>query len=379
MAFYSYNGTILPELPVSSGYQMITKYGEYVILYVSTEPFAVISNTYIAAPRNARLQYFLGGTQGSIWVDITNNQTQPDPEYSYTIFGYVSDFVWTNVDVIGLTSTGANAGVALEGTVPVWAAPDVPTIGHYGWTDGDGQYHITGLTIPVKKEGWSLTVDLRLSATVTDGGRMVVLWDKDGSTVYASESYSGSIQSVCKIDNAVPGTYRYSGSVWNIVDGVTRGKIGETITINVVDWNYDDYDPETGNNESGSFTPGTFLPDNQYPQTPVLNVLGEDATYRVGESAKPLTCSATVTDGGELNFAWCVGDTVVATGSTFTPPTDEVGVRDYYCVVANVLNGYAATEYSKPVTITVEAGFCKRSFGIGLATGLNLEGGIARK
>lgn len=382
MAFYSYNGTVLPELPVSSGYQLIVQNGEYVILTVSTTPFVVLNGTFLAVPSGASLRFYLGGTMGSIWVDITDGNEQPNPSYSYTYYAYASDYIWSNADISGIdTSTGKDTGVVFTGSTPTWAAPDVPTFSYYGWTDGDGSYHTTTLTIPVKKAGWSLTVDLRLKATVTDGGHMVAGWYKNGVAEVARESDSGSIISICKIDNSTVGILQYRGEAWDVINGVERGKIGDTITVNVVDWDYDDYDPDSGNNEEGSFSPGTFVPDEAFPQTPVLTLVGEDATYKVGNVAATLICSATVTDGGTLSYQWYDGDTVVSTSSTFRPPTNEVGVKSYYCIVTNSLNGYTASEVSDMVTITVEEegvveqkGFCQTSFSIGVATGVRLEG-----
>jgi len=75
------------------------------------------------------------------------------------------------------------------------------------------------------------------------------------------------------------------------------------------------------------------------------------------------------------------GYNAISTSSTFRPPTNEVGVKSYYCIVTNSLNGYTASEVSDMVTITVEEegvveqkGFCQTSFSIGVATGVRLEG-----
>lgn len=384
MAFYSFNGTVLTELPVSSGYQVIFTNGAYHVLAVSSGPWLVLDGTHIGVTSGCSVRFYLSSTTASIWVDITDSQDQPNPAYTWTNYATTSQYVWSSHDIEGINVVDGvpeSQGTVYSGTTPTWAAPDVPVFSYYGWTDGDGSYSTNTLTIPVKKAGWSLTVDLRLKATVTDGGHMVAGWYKNGVAEVARESDSGSITSTCKIDNSTVGTLQYRGEAWDIINGVERGKIGDTITVNVVDWDYDDYDPDSGNNEEGSFSPGTFVPDEAFPQTPVLTLVGEDATYKVGDVAATLICSATVTDGGTLSYQWYDGDTVVSTSSTFRPPTNEVGVKSYYCIVTNSLNGYTASEVSDMVTITVEEegaveqrGFCQTSFSIGVATGVRLEG-----
>lgn len=255
---------------------------------------------------------------------------------------------------------------------------NTPVFSYYGWTDGDGTYHTTTLNVPVKKDGWHLTVDLRLGATLVDAGRLLAGWYKGSEVQVASQSYTGSVRSVCPIDNSTVGTFYYQGVAISTIDGVDRSIVGTVITVNVVEWDYDDYDPDTGGDTGGTLTPGIVMPDPVAPETPTLTFVGEDATYLVGDAATPLVCTGSVTDGGTLTYEWYDGSSVVATGTSFTPPTDEVGVKSYYCVVTNALDGYTASEYSTTVTITVEAaeekGFCRTSFSIGIATGLGLEG-----
>lgn len=87
-------------------------------------------------------------------------------------------------------------------------------------------------------------------------------------------------------------------------------------------------------------------------QTPTITVEPADAAYAKGESAAPLTVSASVTDGGTLSYQWWMGDGIVsreiagATSNTYTPATDTVGTVEYSCVVTNTIrdNGDGGTK-----------------------------------
>lgn len=302
-------------------------------------------------------------------------------KYGYLIIGANNRGNPWDEEWFSLQPVYKSHAIAENAIYPFLEAPpptNTPVFDYYGWTDGDDTYHTTTLTVPVKKEGWHLTVDLRLRATLVDAGQLLAGWYKGSEVQVASQSYTGAVRSVCPIDNSTEGTFYYQGVAFSIIDGVERSVIGSVITVNVVDWDYDDYDPDTGGDAGGIITPGIVVPDPVAPETPTLTFVGEDATYLVGDAATPLVCTGSVTDGGTLTYEWYDGSSVVATGTSFTPPTDEVGVKSYYCVVTNTLDGYTASEYSTTVTITVEAaeekGFCRTSFSIGVATGLCLEG-----
>ena len=103
-------------------------------------------------------------------------------------------------------------------------------------------------------------------------------------------------------------------------------------------------------------------PAPKNPQSPVITIVGETAlTYKVGETAKALTITATVTDGGTLSYQWQKSDSADGEYSAidgedredFTPDTSAAGTTYYKCVVTNTLNGKTASAESKVFTVTV--------------------------
>ena len=114
-------------------------------------------------------------------------------------------------------------------------------------------------------------------------------------------------------------------------------------------------------------------------QYPTISLSGGSKTYRIGTQADSLVCNATVNDGGTLSWAWYEGETLVGTESSFTPPTDTLGEKSYYCVVTNTTEGEALSTTSGTVTIQVRdffpirewvtwliAGLCSRPLPIGI-------------
>ena len=103
-------------------------------------------------------------------------------------------------------------------------------------------------------------------------------------------------------------------------------------------------------------------PAPKNPQSPVITIVGETAlTYKVGETAKALTITATVTDGGTLSYQWQKSDSADGEYSAidgedkedFTPDTSAAGTTYYKCVVTNTLDGKTASADSAIFTVTV--------------------------
>jgi len=97
-------------------------------------------------------------------------------------------------------------------------------------------------------------------------------------------------------------------------------------------------------------------------ETPVISSQPQNAVYGVGAPAAPLTVAASVSDGGTLSYRWYrntedsnkngrpIDD---AEEAHYTPPTDELGIRYYYVVVTNTLNGRTADVTSNTAKIEV--------------------------
>ena len=78
------------------------------------------------------------------------------------------------------------------------------------------------------------------------------------------------------------------------------------------------------------------------------------ATYDQGDDPVALTVTASVT-AGTLSYAWYAegSDEVLSTEATFTPPTDEVGITEYYVVITNSEAGKEDTSVTSG-TATIE-------------------------
>ena len=72
---------------------------------------------------------------------------------------------------------------------------------------------------------------------------------------------------------------------------------------------------------------------------PVISSQPQSEVYTVGVEAVALTVSASVSDGGTLSYQWYGDDAVIegAAGTSYTPPTDQLGTAYYYAVVTNTI------------------------------------------
>lgn len=99
-----------------------------------------------------------------------------------------------------------------------------------------------------------------------------------------------------------------------------------------------------------------------YPETPSLeNSELADATYKKGETARPLKIQAFVPEGTSdwMKYQWCRGSKEVytelegETNATFIPPTTQVGTETYFCRVLNYKDPLFSSTTSPVATITV--------------------------
>ncbi len=88
----------------------------------------------------------------------------------------------------------------------------------------------------------------------------------------------------------------------------------------------------------------------------------QSAQYTQGATAKPLTVATTVTQGASLSYQWysrVLGGANIqipgATSASYTPPTDKVGIVDYFCEVSSTLNNRSVVLNSNAATVTVTA------------------------
>lgn len=99
------------------------------------------------------------------------------------------------------------------------------------------------------------------------------------------------------------------------------------------------------------------------PEDPVFQTnLSPSYSFSVGVAASPLSVSASITDDGVLSYQWYENTTNSTTGGTpisgatsasYTPSTDTIGTKYYYCTVTNTLGEDTSTVYSNVCAITV--------------------------
>ena len=90
-------------------------------------------------------------------------------------------------------------------------------------------------------------------------------------------------------------------------------------------------------------------------QTPTISTQPVSASYTTGDTATPLTCSVSVTDGGTLSWQWHTTGGAIsgATSASYTPDTSAAGTTGYYCTVTNTLGQNTASVDSDTATVTV--------------------------
>lgn len=92
-------------------------------------------------------------------------------------------------------------------------------------------------------------------------------------------------------------------------------------------------------------------------EAPVITVQPQDAAYRVGETAQPLTVAVTAPEDYTVTYRWYEeiysGDVMISSGSSFVPPTHTQGSFYYYCVVTVESGGETLEIKSRTAAITV--------------------------
>ena len=96
---------------------------------------------------------------------------------------------------------------------------------------------------------------------------------------------------------------------------------------------------------------------------PEITTQPRDATYMVGDSIAALNVYAKTADGGKTSYQWYVNDkdsveggTAIEKGTRITlnlGKAEEVGVKYYYCVITNTIQGHTATATTNIAEIRV--------------------------
>lgn len=175
---------------------------------------------------------------------------------------------------------------------------------------------------------------LKVIASVPDGGTLSYQWYKDGAELSGEKNQTYTP----KTDNV--GTSKYKVKITNTLASATGNQIAETESLEVaVTVN----DPEKTN-----------------AAVPVISAISPDAVYSKGESATPLSVTATVSDSGTLSYQWYKDGAELsgATQNTYTPKTDTEGEFKYKVKVTNTLasatGNQKAEKFSEEIIVVVK-------------------------
>lgn len=175
---------------------------------------------------------------------------------------------------------------------------------------------------------------LSVSAAVSDGGKLSYKWYKDGTEI------PGTDKAEYKPATDTVGTFKYKVKIINNLDSATGSKTAETTSSEAV---------ITVNN-----------PELTNAAVPVISAISPDAVYSKGESATPLSVTATVSDGGDLSYQWYLNDAELSgeKNQTYTPKTDNVGTSKYKVKVTNTLasatGNQKAEKFSEEIIVVVK-------------------------
>lgn len=96
-----------------------------------------------------------------------------------------------------------------------------------------------------------------------------------------------------------------------------------------------------------------------FSESPIISTQDYEyqLSYELGATPKPLFAKAYSPDGGKLTYQWYVDAFPIAGAQTavYYPPTTEVGIHEYTCLVGNVTTTEMAASYAWtwPVKVTV--------------------------
>lgn len=283
MAKYKYSGHIAPELPEAAyqyAYRIIGRSGDYLALWLSNTPFVYAQYgswpTYskgwclpYEAPNPGCYIYHIGTDK--IWWKSSTVRTEygnSDENEKEWIICQINP-TWTNVDILN-----ENGKVALAASAPKLYCPDPPTIEAFYNVLGEGSTSNAGvngvmLTLPQITGEMSKYLYGRahnyLNAVSPDGATVHAQLFCNGSLI-ASVDGSGAVQHWHQIPYTTVGSYQFHAVVYCSMYGAeadSEAVTTQTVYAHVNEYDYSNYDPNTGIDKSGQITPGVIIPTDQ--------------------------------------------------------------------------------------------------------------------
>lgn len=173
----------------------------------------------------------------------------------------------------------------------------------YGWcVGGQSNYYLTDLTIayiPPGDPSWRCNIHIDCDAVLSENGEVTIEAHRNGELIERQVGWvhPGENHWSHWLSTEKPGTYSYHCVVVHELDGEITRTTTETITVNVVEYDFDNYDPDTGIDSTGTLTPGSMVPVEpdtpDEPDTPEKPVVAFDLNswligYTLGVCGKPL-------------------------------------------------------------------------------------------
>ena len=175
---------------------------------------------------------------------------------------------------------------------------------------------------------------LTVEAEVSDGGSVSYQWYCDESPLHSATGSS------YKVDTSSIGQHSYKVEATNTNSSATGNKTAKTfsntVNIRVVDTS------KTNAKE------------------PSITTQPAGKSYNKGESATPLSVTATVSDSGVISYQWYKDGAELSgeKNQTYTPKTDTVGTSKYKVKITNTLDSATgnqkAEKFSEEIIVVVK-------------------------
>ncbi|MCI8668677.1 MAG: LPXTG cell wall anchor domain-containing protein [Lachnospiraceae bacterium] len=232
------------------------------------------------------------------------------------------------------------------------AAPDEQTF----TIENTGNQKITNLQVSLSGDGFILTPPAKTELVPNDTTTFTVRPNTDlGAGEHKAEvNITGS-----NVTATVPLSFTVSGHSWD--NEWTHNNTHHWHECTVGSCTEKKDEAEHNFNDGNSCTVCPYSTTDA--ETP--NIIGQPqgTSYTVGDTATPLSVTASVNDGGDLSYQWysnsenntITGNPISgATSASYTPPTTLAGTTYYYCVVTNTNNSATGATTMAATSNTVE-------------------------
>lgn len=282
MAVYiDYNGFIAPLDPASAQYDdtFSTRYGMTLVFKLYGAYYLITTGNLGA--RQAGVDTTVSPAMFWTWMSKQyklNSKGQWEKTSTFTSGQYIApiddiEIIYYNTTVyyLKLNDTGiwpsTYRAADAAATVVTEGYPTPPTILNYGWnSNGDIATDVPvaqDMTCPQiteeESQNWLLQLRLVCQAMVPDEGDISIEWYRDGELIETTEG-NGVLTS--KLIPAVDqlGTFVYHALVKHHVGNYSGWVSCDPLNLTVVEYDFDLYDPDTGEDTSGVLPPGVLTP-----------------------------------------------------------------------------------------------------------------------